>query len=104
MCIVLDGIEEADDDTAIDLVTGFVNLLQSCSVKIMLSSRYRVSFSEIVKSFQVLSLNMIKTRPDIAAYIRDQLNKRLQHSQFKVKDLALIDEIQEALADGCEGM
>jgi hypothetical protein len=95
MCLFIDGIDEYDGNHG-DLAEVFLNLTSSPNVKICVSSRPLLVFEDVFGNAPGLRLQDL-TYPDIARYVRDNLedNKRFRLLEQKEPQRApqLIQEI-----------
>ena len=70
-------------------------------IKIILSSRSEIDIMKSVSGFHQISLEDVKNRPDIEAYIDDEIHQKWETGKIS---LSIMKEIKEALIKGAEGM
>ena len=101
--IVIDGLDECCKNDRYRLLTFFIGLItsQNQRVKIILSSRPEIDIMKSVSGFYQISLEDVKNRPDIEAYIDDEIHQKWETGRIS---LSIMKEIKEALIKGAEGM
>ncbi len=106
--VIIDGLDECEKherNLVFDILRS-VNLSERPKVKLFLASRESVA-EEINNRFPSLlhaSMNVAEAQSDIAIYIRENLEERVKNRELVVGNKKLLQEIQDALTDGAQGM
>jgi len=58
----------------------------------------------LATKFQQISLGEAKYRPDIEAYIEEEIHQKWERSKISFNDISIMKEIKDALVKGAEGM
>ncbi|KAJ1335026.1 ankyrin repeat domain-containing protein 50 [Microdochium nivale] len=105
--IVVDGLDECDTKDRKELLKTLSALISTNkNVRLFLSSRVSL-LDEVTRQFpdvERLTLDCEATNEDIAIYISDFLDERLEEGDLKVGDPVLITCIKTALREGAQGM
>lgn len=106
--IVIDAIDEcvkAERDTLLTVLRTTAESSRA-SLKIFIASRPDIG-PEIERTFKTYhhkSMNSVGLHSDIATYIKDILIEKKESGDLKVGRLALVEEIQDMLIKGAQGM
>ncbi|KAK6851002.1 hypothetical protein PG987_000636 [Apiospora arundinis] len=105
--IFIDGIDECSKEDRRELFKA-LSMLVTTSDNICLYLSSRESIGHEVKAcfpgFEHISLDCQATRTDIANYITDTIDEKLQQGELKIGDGELVDKIKNALVNGAQGM
>ncbi|KAK8014806.1 hypothetical protein PG990_008102 [Apiospora arundinis] len=105
--IFIDGIDECSKEDRRELFKA-LSMLVTASENIRLYLSSRESIGHEVKAcflgFEHISLDCQATRTDIANYITNTIDEKLQQGELKIGDGELVDEIKNALVNGAQGM
>ncbi|KAF8460122.1 hypothetical protein BDZ91DRAFT_799224 [Kalaharituber pfeilii] len=103
--LILDGIDECPDDVQVQILQLLSKVLSipRC-IKVYLSSRKDVYLTRNLPYAFSISLDDIKCRPEIEGYIDASLKQRLDDGRLRIQDLAMVQEIKQALMVGVEGI
>lgn len=103
--LVLDGLDECADHVQLETASYLQRLLAAkTTVKVYLSSRPELKSLHVFKDVQKLSLGAISDRPEIEAYITEELMKRRNNRTLVVEREATMDKIRERFMEGANGM
>ncbi|KAJ6256214.1 hypothetical protein Dda_9049 [Drechslerella dactyloides] len=102
--IFLDGIDECTVADRIELLSCFGRLLQAKpnDISIALSSRPEIDIPRTLEIAHEISLESITHRPDLEAYIADELQTKC--ANIRAYSSELKTEIKTALLNGADGM
>ncbi|KAL1597828.1 hypothetical protein SLS60_008315 [Paraconiothyrium brasiliense] len=99
--IVVDGLDESTEGDAIaDLLTMIVDRAESRGhcLRLLFSRRFDVNFEKRHKRISSRRLALAdNTRPDIEQYIQAQLADRLERGLIKVRDRALLSDMEQRI-------
>ena len=104
--MVIDGLDECSENNRHQLLTFFTNLinLQNRRIKIIISSRPEIDIMKLSTKFQQISLEEAKDRPDIEAYIEEEIRQKWERGKISFNDVSIMKEIKDALVKGADGM
>jgi len=104
--MVIDGLDECSENNRHQLLTFFTRLinLQNRRIKIIISSRPEIDIMRLATRFQQISLGEAKYRPDIEAYIEEEIYQKWERRKISFNDISIMKEIKDALVKGAEGM
>ncbi|KAK6346528.1 hypothetical protein TWF696_006653 [Orbilia brochopaga] len=102
--IFLDGVDECATADRIDLLSCFKRLLKAnpTSIRIAISSRPDIDIPRTLNIAYEISLKTVTDRPDLEAYIADELETKCEN--IRAYSQALRKEIEAALLEGADGM
>lgn len=105
--IIIDGLDECERNDRRDILQVLSSLTSSGSkVKVFMASRENIS-REITKTFRSIehiSMGCSSAQSEIAAFVEDTIQERLETEDLVVGDPALINDVKQALIEGAEGM
>lgn len=105
--IIIDGLDECERNDRRDILQVLSSLISSSSkVKVFMASRENIN-REITKTFRVIehiSMGCPSGQSEIAAFVEDTLQERLETEDLVVGDPTLINDVKQALIEGAEGM
>ncbi|KAH7010053.1 hypothetical protein EDB80DRAFT_714408 [Ilyonectria destructans] len=105
--IIIDGLDECERNDRRDILQVLSSLTSSGSkVKVFIASRENLS-REITKTFRSIehiSMGCSSAQFEIAAFVEDTIQERLETEDLVVGDPALINDVKQALIEGAEGM
>lgn len=105
---VIDGIDECSQPERASILK-MLRQLTSCSgstLKIFFSSREGVveNIHKIFQTYQQLTMNCEQANTDIATYITDTIDQKIEDGDLLLSDRQLRHEICDALIKGANGM
>jgi hypothetical protein len=106
--LIVDGLDECNDSDRRQLLSYLIQLggMEGRKIKVIVSSRPEVDISShLDKCFIELSLSpRAAAEADISAFIRHEVKKRIGDKRLIVQQSTMVQEIQDALVDGSDGM
>jgi hypothetical protein len=104
----VDGLDECPQED-ITIVLGILSRLVSSSpstIKIFLSSRQGMleDIDKLFKTYEQVKMQCEDARTDIRTYVEGIVREKIENQDLAVGDPQLVQEIQNALIEGANGM
>jgi len=103
---IVDGLDECSDHERRRLLLYLQNLTtaRKDGIKVLISSREDGDISHSVQNYRKVSLDSSQNSTDIDAFVETELHRRVEEGNLVVGHPSMIQEIQEALNRGSDGM
>lgn len=104
--IFIDGLDECEDPDQRQILSFLTKLIRDgqCKVKVIISSRWEVDISKSLGGFRQISLDSSRASPDIAMFIRNIIDQKLEDGSIVIKQPSMAEEIKDALIRKSDGM
>jgi hypothetical protein len=106
--IIIDALDECEKSERVVLFDIFQSTIASngSKIKLFLASRESIGgeIENRFRSVEHISMNSTGARADIVTYIRESIDMKLKNGDLVVGNDELIQEIQDALIQGAQGM
>lgn len=105
--IFVDGLDECGKDDCQELLGALSTVARSCpNLSLTLTSRdsLQPSIRKHFPNVRRLTIDCDANDEDIAKYVTGSLRERIKAGDLKIRDQSLLQEMEDRLAEGAQGM